>query len=66
MGKEYVLIVIAVPVLFEYGGDFVHGIVVIEGLRMRDILVVGYTSVFRHFLVDGGHEEVSLITVAYV
>ena len=60
MCKEYVQVVVAVPVAFEHGRNLVGGIVVVETLRMLDVFVVGDTSVLGDFLCDCREYEVCL------
>ena len=52
MGEEDVLMVVAVPVLREYRGNLIFIIAVLEGLGVRDIIIVGDTTILSSFLMS--------------
>ena len=60
------LVVISVPVLLQYGRDFIAGEIIGILFRMLDIVIIGDTSVLGHLLVIGTEEEVCLISVAQI
>ena len=66
MGKEDVLVVQSVPVLFQNGRNFVGGKRFGVDFRMLDVIIVGNTAVLGHLLMIGTEEEVCLIAVAQV
>ena len=66
MGKEDVLVLVAVPVLLEYGWYLACGKVVVKTLRVLDVFVVGYAAILRNLLVNCGVDEMGLIAIAYV
>ena len=64
--QEDMLVVISVPVLLQYGRDFIAGEIIGILFRMLDIVIIGDTSVLGHLLVIGTEEEVCLISVAQI
>ena len=56
--------VVTVPVLREYGGNFVLAVALLEGFGVGDIIVVSYTAVLRSFLMAGVEEEMEVVLVA--
>ena len=53
MSKEYVLVVITIPILLKHSRYFTGSVIIIKTFRMSDIVIIGYTSVLRHFLMVG-------------
>ena len=66
MGEEDVLMVVAVPVLREYRGNLIFIIAVLEGLGVRDIIIVGDTTILSSFLMSRIEEYVQVIAVANI
>ena len=66
MGQEDVSVVVAVPVASEHGGNLVFPVGLVETLRMSDVVVVGDTTVFCHFLMIGLDEQMCLIAIAHI
>ena len=60
------LVIIAVPVAFKYGGDFRRAVVVAEALRVGDVLIISDSTVFGYLLMIGRKQKVGLIAVAEI
>ena len=63
VGEIDVLVVVAVPVLFQDRGDFVLIQLILEGFGVGDIVVVGDTAVLRDLLVGCIEEEMQVVLV---
>ena len=66
MGKEQMLIVITVPISIEHRRNIWCGEALGEQLRVNDVVVIGDTTIFGHFLVIGRHQKMRLILVAKI
>ena len=64
--EEDVLVVVAVPVVREDGGNLVLHEVVFERFGVCDVFVVSDATVLRLFLMVGAEEEVCLVAVAEI
>ena len=53
MSKEYVLVVITIPILLKHSRYFAGCVIVIKTFWMSDIVIICYTSILRHFLMVG-------------
>ena len=56
VAQEDMLVVISVPVLLQYGRNFIAGEVIGILFRMLDIVIIGDTAVFCNLLVVGTEE----------
>ena len=66
MSEESMLIVVTIPVLLKVYWYFVGSESLVKCLRMNDIVVVGYTTIFSNLLMVCRQQEVRLIPFAKV
>ncbi len=66
MVEEDVLVVVAVPVLRQGGGNLVFVEALVEALGMAYVVVVGKSAVLGNLLVIGRKQQMGLIAVAEI
>ena len=64
--EENLLVVVAVPVVAQKGGNFVLFERGVELFGMRDVIVVGDAAVLAYFLMVGISQQVGLVAVAEI
>ena len=66
MCEEKMEVVVAVPVLLKYGRNLILSVVVVETLRVCDIVVISNTAILIYLLMVSGEHGMHLIAVAEV
>ena len=66
MREKHVLIVVAVPVSAQHGRNFRSRIIVAVTFGVYDVVVVGDSAVFSHFLVVERAEKMGFVALAEI
>ena len=61
MVEEHMLIIISIPILLQYGWNFLLAITIAERFWMRDVGIIGNTTILCDLLMIQRKEQMCLI-----